>query len=225
MNTVRIGIVKKMPAKKQSLMENKTQLNPIKLVAPTTKNGITVNEALNRRHTSREFAPRELELKDLSELLWAAYGINRKPSLKRTVPSAWGLYPLEIYVMTADGSYLYEPEEHKLLPVSAGDKRGLAGEQDFVSGAPVDLMIFADTKKMHVPDSPEMDQKLQKCLDRVMGLDAGAVAENVYLYCASAHLNVVERMMVDENALKDGLGLSDQYRFVVALTVGYAPKG
>lgn len=206
-------------------MNINTDLKPIKLVAPVTGNGITVKEALNRRHTSREFAQRPLDLKDLSELLWAAYGTNRRPSLKRTAPSAWGIYPLEIYVMTQEGSYLYEPEEHKLLPVAAGDMRALAGEQDFVPGAPVDLMIFADTAKMHVADSPEMDRMLQKSIDRVMGLDAGAVAENVYLYCASSHLNVVERMMVDEDALRRGLGLSGDHRFVVALTVGYTPAG
>ncbi|MFG6423915.1 MAG: SagB/ThcOx family dehydrogenase [Paramuribaculum sp.] len=193
---------------------------PIKLVAPVIEEGLTVKEAIMKRHTSREFSSQPLSLKLLSELMWAAYGVNRKATHGRTTPAAWGIYPLEIYAMTADGVYLYDPEEHKLNPIAKGDLRGLSGEQDFVGGAALDIVIFADRDKMKTGDAASQ-ALMDRNIVRLASLDAGAATENVYLYATSAGLNVVERVYVDDEKLRKGLGLADSRMFVVALTVGY----
>lgn len=196
---------------------------PIKLVAPVTKDGLTVNEAIMKRHTDREFSSQPLSLKLLSELMWAAYGVNRKKSDGRTVPAAWGIYPLELYAMIAEGTYLYDPEEHKLNPVTAGDLRPISGLQDFVGTAPLDIVIFVDKSKMKL-DDPSLQGIMEKNMIRLASLSAGAAAENIYLCATSAGLNAVERIYVDEDKLRNGLGLSDNYVFIVALTVGYPPE-
>lgn len=156
------------------------KLLPVKLVAPVVKDGSTLKGAIMKRHSSREFSPQPLTLKDMSELLWAAYGVNRKATLGRTVPSACAVYPLDLYVFTAEGVYLYESEEHKLNPVVKGDLRALAGDQEFVATAPLSIAIFADRSRMR-SDDPAFDASLKAHADRIAALDAGAVTENAYL--------------------------------------------
>lgn len=204
-------------------MSMSDKLLPVKLVAPVVKDGATLKGAIMKRHTSREFSPQPLSLKDLSELLWAAYGINRKATRGRTVPSACAVYPLDLYVFTAEGVYLYESEEHKLNPVVKGDLRALAGGQEFVATAPLSIVIFADRNRMKSDDAA-FDASLKAHAARIAALDAGAVTENAYLYAASANINVVERMWVDDTKLREALGLSDENFFQVALTLGYPPE-
>lgn len=201
-------------------MSDEKRLLPIKLVAPVVAEGLTVKEAIMKRRSTREFSGGQLSLKMLSEVMWAAYGVNRRATRGRTVPSAWALYPLEIYAITSEGAYLYEPEEHKLCPVAKGDLRAAAGVQDFVAGAALDIVVFANPSKMRI-DDPAMAPLLEARKERIASLDAGAVAENVYLYAASAGLNIVERVSVDEEALKKALKITDDSFFVVALTLGY----
>lgn len=199
------------------------KLLPVKLVAPVVKDGSTLKGAIMKRHSSREFSPQPLTLKDMSELLWAAYGVNRKATLGRTVPSGCAVYPLDLYVFTAEGVYLYESEEHKLNPVVKGDLRALAGDQEFVATAPLSIAIFADRSRMR-SDDLAFDASLKAHADRLAALDAGAVTENAYLYAASANINIVERMWVDDTKLRDALGLDDNSFFQVALTLGYPPE-
>lgn len=199
------------------------KLLPVKLVAPVVKDGSTLKGAIMKRHSSREFSPQPLTLKDMSELLWAAYGVNRKATLGRTVPSACAVYPLDLYVFTAEGVYLYESEEHKLNPVVKGDLRALAGDQEFVATAPLSIAIFADRSRMR-SDDPAFDASLKAHADRIAALDAGAVTENAYLYAASANINIVERMWVNDTKLREALGLDDNSFFQVALTLGYPPE-
>lgn len=201
-----------------------TTITPLKLVAPVISEGLTVKEAIMKRHTSREFSSQPLSLKLLSEVMWALYGVNRKGTDGRTTPAAWGIYPLEVYAMTAEGTYLYDPEEHKLNPVAAGDMRAMSGLQEFAGQAALDIVIFADRDKMRL-DDPSLQQLMDSNLVRLVSLDAGAAAENLYLYAASAGLNVVERVYVDDAALHKALHLPESRMFVVALTVGYPPEG
>lgn len=197
-------------------------LNPIKLVAPVTGEGLSVKSAILKRHTAREFSPQPLSLKHLSEILWAAYGINRKPSGGRTCPSAMHVYALEVFAITAEGAFLYDPEEHKLNPVAAGDLRPLAGEQDFVATAPLDIAVFVDRDKMKKADLAFADLTEPQIM-ATASLDAGAATENVYLYCASENINVVERLWVAGDTLRDALGLDANHSFVIAMTLGYPP--
>lgn len=179
----------------------------------------TLLDAIYRRHTDRFFSPKPLDAEHLSQLLWAAYGINR-PDGHRTVPSAMALYPLRIYAFMPEGVYLYNPVELRLEAVAEGDHRAAAGMQDFVASAPLNLVIYSDYDALRTGD-PHTDKMMEGLKAAMSALDTGAVAENVYLYCSSEGINVVERMMVDSDAVARLLSLPDSYHFQVALSVGY----
>lgn len=196
-------------------------MNTIKLNEPILNQGLTVKEAIKRRHSTREFFSKPLSLSTLSEVFWAAYGVNRSDG-KRTVPSAIGVYPLEIYGFTAEGVYKYNPDNHSLTQITDKDMRAKSGTQDFVMSAPLDIVIFSDYDKFKTEDV-ELNQIIAGQETRMSLLDAGAVTENVYLYCSSEHINVVERAMADEKALISTLGLPSSSHFMVAMSVGYPP--
>ncbi|MCS7279978.1 MAG: SagB/ThcOx family dehydrogenase, partial [Thermodesulfobacteriaceae bacterium] len=122
----------------------------IKLSDPKLKGNISLEEALSKRRSVREFATTPLTLQEVSQLLWAAQGIT-SPWGGRTAPSAGALYPLEIYLVAGQvknlpsGIYKYQPKDHSLLRISEGDKREevwkAALKQPWVKNAPV-IFIF-----------------------------------------------------------------------------------
>lgn len=192
------------------------------LLPPSINEGITVKQALSRRHPSRQFSSEPLSIKNLSEVLWAAYGVNRPDTGKRTAPSACGVYPLELYVALPQGIYLYEPKTQTLTPVVEGDHRAELGTQDFVATAPCNIIVVSNYNRFHTGDD-ELDALMKGHEASLSALDAGAVTENVYLYCTCAGINVVERASADEDTIKATLGLGQQHHFVVAMTLGYPP--
>jgi SagB-type dehydrogenase family enzyme len=187
----------------------------IKLPAPRTSGGKPLMQALKDRHSSREFSGRELPLEVLSSLLWAAFGINRPKSGGRTAPSAHDWEEIDVYVATAKGLYLYEPRDHALKEILAQDVRAKTGMQPFVEEAPVNLVYVADLTRM-TEATPE-DKAWYS------GPDAGFIAQNVYLFCASEGLAVVVRGMVDRRALGKLMSLTPEEKIILAQTVGY-PK-
>lgn len=193
-----------------------------KLIEPQVNEGITVKQSLSRRHTSRDFSTEPLTEKNLSEILWAAYGVNG-PDNHRTVPSACGIYPLSIYAFLPDGVYLYDPVERTLTLKVEGDHREKAGMQEFVASAPLSLVMLSDFTKFKT-GNPTFDPILAGNEMKYSLLDAGAATENVYLYCTCAGINVVERGMADEKTIKELLGLGDNMHLVVSMTVGYPPE-
>ncbi len=182
------------------------------LPAPRTDGGLPLMEALKARHSSREFSPRPLPAQVLSNILWAANGVNRPASGKRTAPSAKDMREIAVYAVTADGAFLFDPDKHALRRIADGDLRALTGVQDFVVHAPLNLVYVADTGRMNVGAE---DQRFYS------QVDAGFVAENVYLYCASAGLATVVRASIDRPALAAALGLKPEQRIILAQTVGY----
>jgi SagB-type dehydrogenase family enzyme len=187
----------------------------LKLPPPQTTGGKPLMQALQERHSAREFAARPLEPQLLSNLLWAAAGVNRPDSGKRTAPSARDWREIDIYVATADGTYVYEPKAHALRRVLARDVRALTGLQDYVAGAALNLVYIADRRRMEGASAEDKD--------RYAAADTGFIAQNVYLYCASAGLNTVVRGLVDREALAAALKLSTHQQIILAQTVGY-PK-
>jgi SagB-type dehydrogenase family enzyme len=185
----------------------------IKLPAPQLKGGKLLMQALKERQSIRSYSAKPLPLQTLSDLLWAADGINRPESGKRTAPTAMNQQELDIYVVLADGVYLYEPKEHALQSVVKGDFRKLCGKQDFVAGAPVNLILIADFKKMGNLD----DEKKRY----FAAIDAGYISQNVYLFCASAGLAGVARASVDQEALAKTIRLRPEQKFILAHTVGF----
>ena len=122
-------------------------LKVIKLNSPDKNRGCSVMKALSDRHSDREYADKELSLQDLSDLLWAANGINR-PDGKRTAPSALNKQDIDIYVIMKEGAYLYDTKTNSLQPLAKGDHRAaVAGSQDFVKSAPVSLVLVSDLSR------------------------------------------------------------------------------
>jgi SagB-type dehydrogenase family enzyme len=191
-------------------------LSDVSLPAPRTDGGKPLMQALKDRQTSRDFSNnKKLPAQVLSDLLWAAFGINRPDSGKRTAPSARNWQEIEIYLVMEEGAYLYDPQSNRLRGIVKGDLRKLAGTQDYVSMAPLNLVYVADTARMKGV-SPE-DQALYS------GADTGFIGQNVYLFCASEGLITVIRASVDRKALAVALKLPDHKRITLAQTVGY-PK-
>jgi len=189
------------------------ELKPIKLPEPQTGIGKPLMEALKLRQTSRSFNLKPLSVQDLSNLLWAADGINRPDDGKRTAPSAMNWQEIGIYVVLADGAYLYDVKTNLLNPVTAGDLREKCGSQDFVKSAPLNLVYVADMSK--VTSKNEDDRTLYTAAD------CGFIAQNVYLYCASEGLATGVRAMVDRDALSKDMMLRDRQKIVLVQAVGY----
>jgi SagB-type dehydrogenase family enzyme len=188
------------------------QLKPIQLLPPQLDSGKTLMQALKLRQSSRSFAPDAISQQDLSNLFWAANGINRQESGKRTAPSAMNWQETDIYVVLVEGVYIYNAKHHSLDPIAAGDLRASTGTQGFVKDAPLNIVYVADEEKMaKVSDE---DKKLYSALD------VGFIAQNVYLYCASQGLAVVVRGSVDRLPLAKLLNLRPSQRIIVAQTIG-----
>ncbi len=191
-------------------------LNPIQLPKPEMNGGKPLMQALKDRRTSREFSADKLPLQVLSNLLWAAGGINREDSGKRTAPTAHDWREIDIYVAMAEGLFLYEPSSHLLKPVLSEDIREMTGKQPFVKDAPVNLIFVADYARMS--GAEDNDKKFYSAAD------TGFVSQNVYLFCASEGLATVVRGYVDREALSRKMNLSPSQAVILAQTVGYPKK-
>lgn len=190
-----------------------TSQQAIQLVKPDTKGGVPLMEAISRRHSGRSFSSRDLPDNVLSGLLWAAYGINRPDSGKRTAPSAMDKQEILVYAAMKNGLYLYNAKEHRLELVVDRDIRALTGKQGYVKDAPVNLIYVADMKKMAQGSNEEMLI--------YAGADTGFIGENVYLYCASEGLETVIRAYIDREALSSAMKLKPEYKIILAQSVGY----
>lgn len=187
----------------------------LKLNRPDLNRGVNVMKAFSDRHSDREFSTRELSLQDLSDLLWAANGVNRPGDGKRTAPSALNKQDVDIYVFLAKGVYLYDASKHVLKLVAEGDHRAVvAGRQDFVKQAPVSLVYVSDLSRFGMG----LDEQV-----KLMGaMDAGIVSQNVNLFCAGVGLSTVPRASMDQEALRKLLKLSDTQVPMMNNPVGYS---
>ncbi|GAA4411983.1 SagB/ThcOx family dehydrogenase [Quisquiliibacterium transsilvanicum] len=188
----------------------------IALPPPHKAGGMPLMEALALRRSSREFAPDALPARTLSDLLWAAFGVNREEG-GRTAPSALNAQEVDVYVAMPSGAYLYDPREHSLQLAAGADVRRVTGYQDFVDEAPLDLVYVADHARMRLVPAGERD--------RYAYCAAGAISQNVYLYCASAGLAAVIRAWIDREAIARALGLSHDQQVLLSQTVGRPAKG
>ena len=151
----------------------------IKLPAPQKDGGMPLMEALANRKTNRDFTQDELSPQQLSNLLWAAAGINREDG-RRTSPTAANAQQIEIYVLNKQGAYLYIPEEHALRLIAAGDHRTIGASQERFQDCPLMLIFVANYDKMG-----RWENEARAMYEST---DTGNVSQNVYLYCASEGL-------------------------------------
>ncbi|MGW8321858.1 MAG: SagB/ThcOx family dehydrogenase [Thermodesulfobacteriota bacterium] len=173
-------------------------------------------QVLKNRASSRAFGSEKLPAQVLSNMLWAAFGVNRQDSGKRTAPSARNRQEIDIYDAAAEGLYLYDAKAHALKPVLAEDIRALTGGQAYVKEASVNLVYVADFSKM---GEAEMDVKVF-----YSAADTGFISQNVYLYCASEGLATVVRGLIDRPALEKAMGLRPEQKVTLAQSVGYPKK-
>jgi len=197
-------------------MSYSQELNPIKLLQPQTEGGRPLMQALKDRKTDRSFNPEKLPLQMLSNLLWAAFGINRPDSGRRTAPSALNWQEIGIYVVLPEGAYLYEAKNHFLQPVSKGDIRGMTGLQSFVKEAPVNLVYVADFSRMGKASNEDKEF--------YSAADTGVIVQNVYLFCASEGLATGVRAFIDKPALAKAMQLRPDQKIILAQSVGYPKK-
>jgi hypothetical protein len=188
------------------------QQAPILLPKPQVTGGLPLMQALARRQTTRAFAEQPLPMRTLSNLLWAAFGVNRprevKAGLGRTAPSAMNRQEVELYVVLAQGAYVYEAEANRLRPVAAGDVRGKVGGEAAAHAA-VTIIYVADAK-----------------LDFAQ-VDTGFIGQNVYLFAASEGLNAWFYALHGENdpvAVAAALKLLEGRKPLYGQSVGYPPR-
>ena len=191
-------------------------LEELPLPAAQTTGGLPLMEALQKRHSAREFRPTALTAQQLADLLWATAGVNRPAEDGRTAPSAMHAQEVDVYVALPQGLYRYEPKRHVLLLMKAEDVRRVTGYQDFVDNAPLDLVYVADHSRMKMIPAAMRES--------YASIAAGAMAQNLYLYCASAGLVTVVRAWFDRQALGQAMGLTPDQQILLTQTVGN-PKG
>jgi len=187
----------------------------IKLPQPQTQGGMPLMQALKERQSSRDFSTEKLPLQTLSDLLWAADGVNR-PDGKRTAPSAVNWQNIDIYVALAEGLYVYDPKADVLKLVLDKDVREVTGKQDFVKIVPLDLVYVADFSK--ISRGTDADKNFYSAAH------TGFISQNVYLYCASAGLSTVVRGLVDKEEVAKVFGLRPDQKVMLAQSVGFPKK-
>jgi hypothetical protein len=199
-------------------------LPPIMLPEPEKDCGKSLLEALQMRKTSRNISPKELPLQTLSNLFWAAFGINRKTASfgkpGRTAPSASNSQEIDLYVALAKGVYIYEASPHQLSPIVAGDFRARAGWRG-AGTAPVNIFYVVDRSKYDLgegqPDRSIGDPEVQKSYYYT---DTGFIAQNVYLFAASQGLAAWFHNCDKQNTIKE-FRLRPEQSVLFAQSVGY----
>jgi|YelNatPaOPRAMG01_1025707.scaffolds.fasta_scaffold02072_4 nitroreductase len=228
----RIGREKITLPSPKNIMEEKAMkskdsnvLKPIELPKPEKAGGKTVLEALWLRRTIRNIKPDPLPPQQLSNLLWAAFGINRpegnlirgKPG--RTAASASNSQEIDLYVALPEGVYLYDASHHRLVPVIAGDFRARAGRRG-AEKAPVNIFFVVDLSRYVAEGQPDpriKDPEVQKSYYYVA---TGLIAENIYLYAASAGLAAWFHNCDRENTPNE-FKLKPEQKVLFAQSVGY----
>lgn len=200
----------------QSCIEAQSADKPARIILPSpqTSGGMSLMDALKKRSSSRIFSSKELPLQVLSNLLWAARGVNRKDSGMLTSPSAHNRQEIDVYVVLQQGVFRYEPVKHQLKPILAKDLRAQTGRQGFVAKTPLNLVYVADYSRMGVATSSE-DKKIYAAAG------TGFISQNVYLFCASQGLATVVRGWVDKKVLAKAMKLNDKQSVILCQTVGY----
>ena len=209
----------------------------IKLNEPNKKRGLPVMEALAVRASASQWSTQDLSAQDLSDLLWAANGINRPDNGKKTAPSAMNAQDVDIYVFLKDGAYLYEAKTHSLIEVVSGDQRplffqprpprpagaGQPGEKPPVPGQPgqqpptppagaprpQQQMTMAPVVLLLVSDISRFRGGSDEMKKEWAALDTGIVSQNISIFCAGTGLGTRPRSGMDREKLKELLKLKD----------------
>ncbi|MGA2406539.1 MAG: SagB/ThcOx family dehydrogenase [Bacteroidales bacterium] len=193
------------------------EFKSITLNPPDKKRGLPVMQALEKRASASGFTSDKLSLKDLSDLLWAADGINRPELKKRTAPSAMNAQDIDVYVFMEEGVYIYNATLHSLDPIVSGDQRILAaGRKTDIAKASVILLMVSDISRF---PGGEDNMKLS-----MAAMDAGIVSQNISIFCAGVGFNTRPRATMDLVKLREILKLKDSQYPLLNNPVSYPAK-
>jgi nitroreductase len=181
----------------------------ITLPKPQITGGKPLMQALNERASKRNIAEKPLSMEHLSNLLWAATGVNR-PDGRMTAPTASNNQEIDVYVFLPQGVYLYDVKEHILIFKLAGDHRAAVARQ----GAPSGVLL------MYVADFGRMGRYDNAAKEFYSGTDTGFVSQNVYLYCASEGLATVVLGNINRQAITELLNITNG-KVTLGQPVGY----
>lgn len=187
--------------------------NVVKLPEPDKNVSMTLYQALQQRKSVREYSTKDIDDMKLSQLLWAAVGINR-PDGHLTAPTAINAQDIIVYVCRKDGAYLYVAKDNALQKVSDKDlRKAVASSQTFAADAPVSLVIVTDNAKFRggSTNGPTISG----------AIDAGYVSQNIDLACEALGLATVPRATMEKETLKKELKLSDSQNPILNHPVGY----
>ena len=188
----------------------------IPLPAPVKTGGKALRQNLNERKSTRTFTSDNLSMQQLSDLLWAGWGINRPVSRLRTAPSSRNIQEIDIYVLLPGGIYLYDAELNIMKQIHGRDIRKYCGTQDFVADAPVNLVFVADMAKLGKKEGAKItDSDLLNSW-----ANTGFIAQNIYLFCASENLGCVIRTMISRDKLATKMSLRLNQIITLSQTVG-----
>jgi SagB-type dehydrogenase family enzyme len=192
------------------------EIKLVHLPSPDMQGGKPLMQALKARRTRRSFSPKPLSRQQLSDLLWAAVGVNRADTGGRTAPTARNWREIDVYVALKDGLYRYDALTNSMTQIMDKDLRGETGRQPFVADAPVNLIYVADYDRMK--GASDADKAFYAATD------TGFAAQNAYLFCASEGLATVVRSSLDKEALAKTMGLGPAQKVILAQTVGMPGK-
>lgn len=188
-----------------------TEEETIVLLPPQKEGGMPLFEALAKRKTNRAIRPEMLDLSTLSNLLWAADGVNREDG-RRTAPTALNSQEILIFVMLAGGVYAYDPAAHQLKRVAKGSFRNLAGTQEYSHSVPVTFIYAADLSRSLASEETRATYA---------AVDCGFIGQNVYLFAAAMGLAAVFRGSIDRKGLADLLKLTASQFVLYAQSIGF----
>ncbi len=185
-------------------------LQSIVLLAPDNTRGLPVMQALSIRASVRVYSVKPLALQDLSDLVWAANGINRPDEAKRTASSALNAQDVDVYVVMEEGIYIYNAGGQALDPVVAGDYRDLVEKTD----APVTLVLISDVSRFRFGDDTQRSGWAN--------IDAGIVSQNISVFCAATGLKTCPKASFPGmDKLREVLKLKDSQHVILNHPVGY----
>ncbi|MCC8174292.1 MAG: nitroreductase family protein, partial [Odoribacter sp.] len=195
------------------------ELKPIPLNEHTKVRGVSVMEAFQNRQFLRDYQEKDLSLQDLSDLLWATYGINRDNG-KRTAPTTQNSQDVDVYVCKAEGTFLYDAAQNQLTPVTTEDIRPLL-EGRRPTGAPVCILLVADMARYKGYDATSPDKN--KHFYEMGAVDCGIVSQNLSLFCAGVGFATGPRAGMNQEGIRTALKLKDSEIIWLNHPVGY-PK-
>lgn len=202
------------------------QQHAIRLLPPDTTRGRPFMEALAVKASATQWSPKDLSLQDLSDLLWAANGLNRPGENKTTASSAMNAHDVDVYVFMSTGVFLYDYRNHELVPVASGDLR---------SAVPMQRSPRPGTAAPASPAAPEAAIQIVLISDAARfragsdeqryewgAIDTGIISQNISLFCAATGLKTRPRASMNKERIKEILHLRPTQRIFLEHPVGYA---